>query len=479
MAYEDLIRSTTPPANPAIATKTVLRTMPARPPRPKRRMLHENSVVAFALAAGATGVLASEIFLWTGDYTPKVQWTVTLVIVGTWLGFAFGLRALVVRPLQTLSNMHAALREGDYSMRARGSVRDDALGELMYEINQLTEMMRAQKVGSLEATALLSKVMAEIDVAIFTFDSEHRLRLVNRSGERLLAQHAERLLGKRAGEIGLGECLLGPAAQTLELGFAGGSGRWGVRRSTFRQDGVPHQLLVISDLSRALREEERQAWQRLVRVLGHELNNSLAPVRSIADSLETLVRREPRPSDWEDDLRRGLRVIAERSEALSRFMRDYARLTRLPQPQRLPVELDALIRRVAGLETRVPVEIVAGPAVTIQADADQIEQLLINLIRNAVDAALETSGAVRVLWSRNGQYVHLTVADEGPGISSSANLFVPFFTTKAGGSGIGLALSRQIAEAHGGTLALENRSDTHGCEAHLDLPISPPTPQHL
>ena len=435
-------------------------------------MLHENSVVAYALAAGAAGVICSLVFLWTGDYTSKTQWTLSLLVVSTWLGFSFGLRALVVRPLQTLSNMHAALREGDYSMRGRAKSREDALGELMYEINQLTEMLRSQKLGALEATALLRKVMAEIDVAIFSFDSGQRLRLVNRTGERLLAQSAERLLGRMATDIGLGECLAGPPAQTLELGFAGGSGRWGVRRSSFRQDGVPHQLLVISDLSLALREEERQAWQRLVRVLGHELNNSLAPVRSIADSLETLVRREPRPADWEDDLRRGLRVIAERSEALSRFMRDYARLTRLPQPQLLPLDLGALIRRVAGLETRIPVEVAAGPAVTLHGDADQLEQLLINLIRNAVDAAMETAGGVRVLWSRNGASVHLTVQDEGPGISNPGNLFVPFFTTKPGGSGIGLALSRQIAEAHGGALALANRNDTHGCEAHLELPIN-------
>ncbi len=438
-------------------------------------MLHENSVLFMAMIAGLAGVITSLVLLWMGDFTPKVQWTLALLIVGTWLGFGFGLRSMVVRPLQTLSNMHAALREGDYSMRARATNREDALGELMFEINALTETLREQKLGAMEASALLGKVMQEIDVAIFSFDGEQRLRLLNRAGERLLAARAERLLGRTAEELGLGEALEGGSAQTLDLRFAGGSGRWGVRRTTFRQGGVPHQLLVLADLSRALREEERQAWQRLVRVLGHELNNSLAPVRSIAESLEMLVRREPRPEDWEDDLRRGLRVINERAEALSRFMRDYARLARLPQPNLLPVSLGPLLRRVAGLETRLNIEVTPGPDVTILADADQLEQLLINLIRNAVDAALETRGGVQLAWARNGAHVNVRVLDEGPGISNPTNLFVPFFTTKPGGSGIGLALSRQIAEAHGGSLTVLNRREGHGVEARVELPLRQPS----
>ncbi len=439
--------------------------------RKRRRLAYENRMLLLAMVAGSAALLVSLIILWTGQYSSQLRWTLAVLMVMVWLAAAATVRSAVMRPLQTIANLIAAVREEDFSIRARVGRADDALGEVMIEVNALAEALHHQRLGALEAAALLRAVLSEIDAAIFTFDSQERLRLVNRAGERLLARKAERLLGHTAAELGLAGCLRGPAAQTLEMAFAGGSGRWGVRRSTFRENGLPHQLLVLSDLSRALREEERVAWQRLVRVLGHELNNSLAPVRSIAESLETLLRREKRPPDWEDDLRRGLRIISERAEALTRFMRDYSRLARLPEPQLQPVNLAPLIKRIAGLEHRLPVTIEPGPEAVVQADPDQLEQLLINVLRNAVDASVETGGSVAAGWSRNGREVVIWIRDEGAGIPNSANLFVPFFTTKPGGSGIGLALSRQIAEAHGGTLTLQNRQPGPGAEARLVLPL--------
>ncbi|HEV2880147.1 MAG TPA: ATP-binding protein [Pyrinomonadaceae bacterium] len=438
----------------------------------RERLNHEQRILLTALAGGLPGTLISLILLWNRSYTPKVQWTLSLLIVGVWLGLAFSLRGRVVRHLQTLSNLLAAMREGDYSIRARGAGREDALGDAMLEVNALSETLRAQRLGAMEATALLRTVMGEIDVAVFAFDAEERLRLVNRAGERLFAQPSGRLLGRTADELGLEEFLRSADdSQIIPKTFPGQAGRWGVRRSTFRERGLPHQLLVLSDLSRELREEEREAWRRLVRVLGHELNNSLTPIKSIAGSLESLLVREPRPLDWHDDMARGLSIIGSRSESLSRFMQAYARLARLPPPRFAPVNVHELVRRVAELETRVAVKIVPGAELTIQADADQLEQLLINLQRNAADAALQTGGGVSVGWVKNANHFTLIVEDEGTGLSNTANLFVPFFTTKPGGSGIGLVLSRQIAEAHGGTLTLTNRRRGTGCEARLQLPL--------
>ncbi len=440
---------------------------------PRRgRLTHDRRVLLLALLAGLPGAAVALLLLWLGDHSAKVQWTLTVLVVGGWLGFAASAQQRVIAPLQTLSNMLAALREGDYSIRARGAGQDDALGLALLEVNTLADTLRRQRLGALEATALLARVMEETDVAVFAFDGADRLRLVNRAGERLLGRRAERLLGHGAQELGLHECLGGASPRVLPLALPGGGGRWELRRSTFRQGGLPHRLLVLSDLSRALREEERQAWQRLVRVLSHEINNSLAPIKSIAGSLQGAMSRAPRPAGWEGDLKQGLAVIAGRSESLSRFMGAYARLARLPRPRAAPLDVEAWVRRVAGLETRMAVAVAGGPPAVVRADGDQLEQLLINLTRNAVDAALETGGAVRLGWRLDGDHAEVWVEDEGPGLSDTSNLFVPFFTTKPQGTGIGLALSRQIAEAHGGSLTLENRKEGRGCVARLRLPVA-------
>jgi len=439
--------------------------------RPAQPSAFERRILLLSLLAGTPGGAVALALLWTGDYSDRLRWTLTVLVVAAWLGVTLALRERVVRPLQTISNMLAALREGDFSIRARGAREDDALGLALLEVNTLGETLRSQRLGALEATALLRTVMAEIDVAIFAFDEHRALRLVNGGGERLLDQPAERLLGRTSAALGLAECLRGDDERTVDLDFPGGRGKWQLRRGSFRQDGLPHQLVVLSDLSRVLREEERQAWQRLIRVLGHEINNSLAPIKSIAASLRDLLARPTLPGDWREDLGDGLAVIAGRSESLSRFMAAYALLARLPSPQPKPMDVEQWVRRVAHLETRLPVRVAPGPPMTISADGDQLDQLLINLVRNAADASLETQGAVEVGWMRNGGMLDVWVRDNGLGVSDTTNLFVPFFTTKPNGSGIGLALSRQIAEAHGGALTLENRRDARGCEARLRLPL--------
>src|SRR5262245_60357989 len=440
-------------------------------PEGGRRISYDRRVFFMALIAGLPAVVVAMILLWRGDFTPKVQWTLTVFIISVWLGFVASIRHRVVFPLQTLSNLLAALREGDYSIRGREAQEHDALGDVTREVNALAQTLHAQRLDALEATALLRKVLEEIDVAVFSFDGEHKLQLVNRAGENLMKTTQERLLGQSAEDLGLDDFLGGETPRLIDAGFPGSVGRWEVRRSTFRQGGLPHQLLVLSDLTRALREEELKAWQRIVRVIGHELNNSLAPIKSISGSLKALMTRASRPSDWEEDMLSGLNVIGSRSESLGRFMEAYARLARLPQPKLQNVNIAMLVRRVVGLETRLNIGLKSGPDLTIQADPDQLEQLLINLIRNAVDAALETGGGVNVGWTRTTGHVDVWIQDEGPGLSNTTNLFVPFFTTKPGGSGIGLVLSRQIAEAHGGSLTLDNRENAQGCEARLRLRI--------
>jgi nitrogen fixation/metabolism regulation signal transduction histidine kinase len=412
--------------------------------------------------------------LLAGDFTSRTRWTLVVLIGGAWLIGALAVRERVSRPLQTLANLLAALREEDYSIRARGASPDDPLGLASLEVNALTETLRARRLESVEAAALLARVIAEIDAAIFAFDAFGRLRLVNAAGERLLGRPAASLVNRSAAELDLAAFLQGDAQRVVEAVFPGKGGRWEVRRSTFRQEGRPHDLLVINDLSSVLREEERQAWQRIVRVLSHEINNSLAPIKSIAESLGAALGQDGRDGrtagDSIADLRTGLGIIASRSEGLRRFMASYARLARLPRPTRRPIELRAMVHRVADLETRRVVRVRPGPDIQLTADPDQLEQALINLLGNAVDAVAGGAGGVEVTWTVEARTVEIRVEDEGPGLPDAANLFVPFFTTKPSGSGIGLVLSRQIAEGHGGTLTVRNRTGRPGCVATLRLP---------
>lgn len=483
---------------------------------------HEWRVLAFALLPALAALVVVVVLLERSGLSPAIRWAVLGVVVAASVGGALAVRAAVARPLQTLANLIAGLREGDYTMRVRGARPDDALGLALLETNLLGEQLRSHRLGEMEATALLRTVMTEIDVAIFAFDEQDRLRLINRAGERLLGQAGERLLGREAAALQLAAALTGDVPRVEDFAWPGASGRWGVRRTHIRQDGRSHTLLVLTDLSRTLREEQLVAWQRIVRVLSHEINNSMAPIQSIAHTLRGLVARRPAPPDLGTDVAHGLGVIASRSEALGRFMSSYARLAHLPAPRIGPVAVDEWVRRAVALETRVPVGVVPGPRLTIPGDADQLDQLLINVVRNAADASLEAgkgggsgrggegkgergeaggggagvareaepqgggdehadgpdengagrAGAVCIGWSVSDGHVEVTVKDNGPGLVATANLFVPFFTTKPNGSGIGLVLSRQIAEVHGGTLSLANRTDARGCVATLRLPTA-------
>jgi PAS domain S-box-containing protein len=439
------------------------------------KLAHDTQVLLLSVAAALPAVIVAEVLLWAGGVSLQVRWTLTAAIVVVLFGCALAARQRVVRPLQTVANLLSAMREKDFSIRARGGDPHDPLGDVLFEVNALTDTLREQRLGALEATALLRKVMEEIDVAVFAFDGEGKLRLTNRAGARLLGHAEPRLLDRSAQELGLAEYLAVETPRVVDATFGVGSGRWEIRGRVFRQGGLPHRLLVIADVSRPLREEERQAWQRLIRVIGHEMNNSLAPIQSLAGSLSKTLAAEPMLADWREDMRRGLMVIGARAESLSRFTSGYAKLARLPQPCLRVIEIGELVARASELETRQVIVITGGSPAFVHADPDQLEQLFINLLRNAVDAALETGGSVAVGWRPVGgdpPQLELRVEDEGTGLSSTTNLFVPFFTTKPSGSGIGLVLSRQIAEAHGGTLTLENRAAGRGAVARLRLPLA-------
>jgi nitrogen fixation/metabolism regulation signal transduction histidine kinase len=436
---------------------------------PRRGPRHEDAVLALALAAAVIPSVVALPILWTGAFELKTKLTLTLFIVLGSIGFAAAARSRVQRPLQTLANLIAALREKDYSVRGRYPRKDDALGLAMSELGDLAEQLRNERWRDEEAAAGLARVVEGLDAAVIAIDDRKIVRMANRTADRLVGKRCE---GSAVGDLGIAHLFALDTPHTVELALPGGRGTWEVRPSRIRLSGLPHELVVMTDVQHALRAEERQAWQRLVRVLGHEINNSLGPIASIAETLRSGLSG-PRRSDFDEDLGKGLEIIERRAAALARFMQSYARLVRLPPPRMARVDVADWVRRTAALETRLAVTITGGPPLVIPGDPDQLDQLLINLVHNAVEASTEGAhpGGVRVGWSVTNDTIAIVVEDDGPGVADTANLFVPFFTTKAAGSGIGLVLARQIAEAHGGSLVVRNRKQTRGAEAVITLPV--------
>jgi two-component system, NtrC family, nitrogen regulation sensor histidine kinase NtrY len=453
----------------------------------------ERRIRFLCLFLAAPGFVLAAILLWQGKFSTGVVWTLLGGVAFLSLIAGALLMEQIIRPLQTLANVVSALRESDYSFRARGARQLDALGELALEINEFADLLQSQRLGELEASALLRCVISSMDAPVLAFDPTHLLRLVNPAAERIFHLIAGRDLGASAHDLQLAEVLDQPDRGILVLGGKSNPVHWMVRRSSFRQHGIPHTLLVLSDVSIALREQERDAFQRLIRVIGHEINNSLTPIKSIAGSLRSLIHINPSQRNTADtpgidrevfSLDRGLKIIENRAESLNRFIQAYRQLAQLPPPALQPVSLHSLMERAVALETRVEVKLNPGPDVVLQMDPDQIEQLIINLLRNAAEAALArfpeapSNGhsatdvpEVSITWRATPQAVVILIQDNGVGLSNPSNLFVPFYTTKPGGSGIGLALARQICEAHGGVLQVANRLDGPGCGAEIRLPL--------
>lgn len=473
------------------------------------------------VAAVCTLALVAALLLVLHVSAGPVTATMGILLLALLLVFAAFIEE-AVRPIQTLANVVAALREEDYSFRARGANREDAMGQLSLEINALADTLQAQRVGALEAVALLRRVIAEMDSPVLAFDQDARLRLLNPAAERAFTLNPARDLGKSAEELELAGLLEQPSETILPLEAqtslrragaqrpgSDGSARWMIRRSAFRQRGVPHTLVVMSDVSAALREEERLAWRRLIRVIGHEISNSLTPIKSIAGSLrsrlhpaktaaetqpqenlpapaEPTAAHAPLNGNFQRDLQRGLSVIENRADSLNRFVQAYRQLAQLPAPMLKRVPLLPLLERVTSLEIRLDVRMLGAPDVDLLADPDQIEQLLINLVRNAVEAANTCSGddpevaifaepcapEVTIRAVEDGDVVAIQIEDNGPGLANPENLFVPLYTTKKSGSGVGLALARQIVEAHGGAIALRNRPGKAGCVAEVRMPVA-------
>lgn len=437
-----------------------------------RSLSHQRKVQLLAFLCGVPGLVAALILLAVGDYTLKAYLTVIIVGGAAWTLFSIKLQGLLIHPLQTASNMLSALREGDFSLHANYVDDQDPLGQLLLEINLLTDVLSSHRMDAMESHALMDKVIQEIDAAVMTFNQDRRLTLANPAALMVIGIDKEDIQNHFAAELNLDKALESPANATIPHPNPDCTGKFAVRKGTYRVGGAPHELLILIDVTCNLRNEELLAWKRLIRVIGHELNNSMAPITSLAESLQNIARHPEPEEDDRQDLVDGLEIIRQRAEGLNRFVKEYARLAKLPPPDMKRFPLKPLIGRIASLYDQPQVEIDSlAPDIEIKADPDQIEQALLNLVKNGVEAAQQTSGSVNISWHQKDGLLALHIEDSGPGIANLDNLFIPFFSTKKDGSGIGLTLSRQIIEAHDGTLDLSNRKDAIGCEASIVLPL--------
>lgn len=437
--------------------------------QPTRIMSYENKLLRLALVIGLVPTLLLIAVLYFLPISVYFKVLLGSLVSGCVLYGAFEIRRQVTMQLRTATNLMEALNCGDFSLRATNNGHHSALSEFNYLLNSLADSMAQQNLINREHQILLRKVIDYIDVAIIAVDHQHCISLMNPAAERLFDQRFDKLDGAPIKAIGLHEVVTSDYKEVVEFEIKKRRQKVYLHSDEYFEQGNKHRLIFITDIQDILRDEERSAWQRLLRVLSHEINNSLAPIASISESLHRSSLDEQTGLEL-GDFQQGLAVISERSNHLNEFVKRYQQLTKLPAPQQSLVDIDALLTTTVGLFNQVDY-IAKGRQLTCFADESQLQQVLVNLIKNAQEATSNTDSTGKVVVSANKSNGRLSidVIDSGHGISNMDNIFVPFYTTKSSGTGIGLVLCRQIIRNHGGDLTLKNRQGVRGVIATISL----------
>jgi two-component system, NtrC family, nitrogen regulation sensor histidine kinase NtrY len=440
-------------------------------PTPQKALATELKLLLLAcLALLPVGVLLLVLW-WQPVQSSLTKLGLSVAAIAAVLAIASAIRNSFVHQLRTLNTLIEAIRKEDYSLRGTLANERGDLAELYQQINALTQQLQQSRQEETELRGLLERIVTQLNVAVIAYDEQGRIVLVNHLSEKLLAKPRGELIGTTIADYQLDQVLPLQHSQVLEHHFAGARGRWQLSHQTYIHNGKTGHLLFIADLELVLSEEEIKAWQRLIRVIAHEVNNSLTPITSLCQTLSSLLLKLPETPQQQDILQ-GMEVINERAHNLKRFISDYARIARLPDAQKKQFELASLINRIRTIYQNQALHIsMPSSPILLFGDQAQLEQVLINLLKNAVEANADASKPVQLLVTCSVTTCTIEISDQGSGIANAANLFVPFYTTKPQGAGIGLALSRRIVTAHGGELQLENRTDEVGAVATLSLPV--------
>ena len=431
--------------------------------KPKRQSMSLETKVIAAFILAITPALVIIILSAFSHYSLLLALTVVPLSLLSAIAGLFYIRKIMQSQFFGIANVIECLRQGDFTMRPSINKSQGAWGEVNFELGLLAKRMHKERIETVESDIILDKLTEEFDVPLLMTDRSGALKHINDAGVELFGSDRQHLLGLSTLQLNIANLFDVETGAVVEHQFPMKDARWEIRRSIIHQHGVRFDVLLLNDLSRALREEERQAWQKLIRVLGHELNNSLASITSVADTMakQKLVTEDK-------VLKKGLSVITERTQGLQRFTEAYTSLAKLPLPKKVEVNIARLLNQAAELHgQQVTFELSSDIHACI--DADQIEQVLINLVKNGLESG-NTEPKVVITAHQTKHRIVISIVDNGHGITNPENLFVPFYTTKVEGSGIGLYLCRQIIEAHQGKLSLQNRQDKSGCIATIWLP---------
>ncbi len=373
----------------------------------------------------------------------------------------------------SMQNLLHSLAQGDYSFRLRPLYDNGELGKLIKTINTLSNRLSQQRRETVESQLLLSTIIEHIDVAIVALNDESIVSFYNAAAKNLflIEQAGSRLT--LIDPLAFVNSLPAGHHQVIELALRFTRGKYQIHLEEFREAGQQHKLLFVTDVNRLLRNEERKAWQSLVRVISHEINNSLSPIASISQTLSRLISRQETLLEDYDDLIDGLAIITSRANGLKEFLDGYKQLAKFPEPQLQWVFIDKLIRKTAVLFKEQNIIFDGASDTRICIDPVKFEQVMINLIKNAAEsmAQINVLGTIQISWTTDGTLFRLIICDQGAGINNADNFFVPFYSTKKNGMGIGLVLCREIIEAHNGRLSIANKLDEKGCCVSIELPL--------
>ena len=402
--------------------------------------------------------------------------TVGLLLVIIYTCLVIALYRLVITPFYSLTSLTEALKMEDYSLRAKSPFNQGIVAKLFNELSSLSQSLQINKSRYDQQMFLLYGLIEQLESPVLILDNKDQLQHANPAVSQLFSVPWQTLKQSPATKLGL-------VKENAFWRFNEGNPlnmdkKWQIKQSEFKENNNNYQLLMLNNISQELQKNEQQAWQNIIRILNHEVRNSLTPISALSQNLLEMPDLSP------EQCQQAIKIIDSRSNNLLAFIDSYSDLAKLPQPTLQEFDLAELLQGIASLVQQVTINL-SSPLI-ITADKGQIEQVLLNLIKNAKEAQLskgninkgpEPNKDIEVQIFTTEQQVIIKVLDQGCGIANSANLFVPFYTTKETGSGIGLALSRQILSNHQGELRLTNRTDLanatnkKGAVATIILPL--------